>query len=136
MGARGRKSSAELSVIDGGRVEHTERPAPPRDLTDEQAGIWRTVVDDYPASKFPASTWEALAGYCRSAIACRRIAQLISAEEANGDEFNLKTYDRLLRMQRLEGAALRSAMVKLRIAPSTIDDRRKGGPDQFDPPWE
>ena len=52
MGARGKKSAAELSVVSAGGVETTRRPEPPAELTDEQAEVWQFIVAGYEAGRF------------------------------------------------------------------------------------
>ena len=89
MGTRGRKSSAELSILTMSTVETIMRPDAPYDLTDEQADEWRAVVNRMPADWFPRETHGMLTQYCRHVVAARRVAQLVAqaegaAEHASG----------------------------------------------------
>ncbi len=61
MGTRGRKSAAELGVIQG----IPERPDAPDELTPEQAEEWRAVVDRMPVDWFRREIWPLLCAYCR-----------------------------------------------------------------------
>ena len=89
MGTRGRKSSAELSILTMPTLETIMRPDAPYDLTDEQADEWRAVVNRMPADWFPRETHGMLTQYCRHVVAARRVAQLVAqaenaAEHASG----------------------------------------------------
>jgi hypothetical protein len=98
---RGRKSAAALTVISSSGVETVRRPEPPTELTDEQADEWRAVVMRLPADWFPRETHALLTQYCRHVVAARRVAQLIEGAEGAA-EFDVETYERLLRMQEKE----------------------------------
>jgi hypothetical protein len=150
MGSRGRTSAAELSVISGGGVETIRRPEPPRDLTDEEAEVWRTVVNRLPADWFPAETLPMLAQYARHTIASKRVASMIeqldlavAADIKDGTTpaaavlGTAKMLDRLLKMQERESRCIASLATKMRISQQTTYDksRKKGsvGPKK---PWE
>lgn len=113
MGDRGKKSSAELSVVklEGGKV--IERPLPPADLNDEQTFEWQRIVGSLPADWFPSETHNLLAQYCRHAVASRHIGQLIDNLEAG--EFDIDDYDKLLKMQEREGRAMSSLATRMRM---------------------
>jgi hypothetical protein len=68
MGKRGRKSSAELSVV---TPLKTRRPPPPEDLTEEQASEWRAVVSRMPPDWFTREHFALLADYCRHVCRAR-----------------------------------------------------------------
>jgi hypothetical protein len=68
--------------------------------------------------------------------AARKIAELISAEEAS-DTFNLDDFGRLLGMQERETRALSTLATKLQLARSTVDNRRTAPKAPSHPkPWE
>lgn len=136
MKTRGRDSAAALSVVQGGGsvVTAIRRPAPPSDLTDEQACEWRAVVDRLPAEWFPRETHGMLAQYCRHVIAARRIAQLIGQHEVAGD-FTIEDYDRLLKMQEREGRALSSLATRMRISQHATYDKKRKKPIEGARPW-
>ena len=150
MGSRGRTSAAELSVISGAGIETIRRPEPPRDLTDEEAEVWRTVVNRLPADWFPAETLPMLAQYARHTIASKRVASMIEqldlavaadikdgATPAAAVLGTAKMLDRLLKMQERESRCIASLATKMRISQQTTYDksRKKGsvGPKK---PWE
>lgn len=135
MGARGKRSTQSLAVTKTATIESVQRPDAPYDLTDEQTQEWWAVVNRMPADWFPRETHGLLAQYCRHIVTARRVAQLVSAEEAR-EEFDVEAYDRLLKMQEREGRALSSLATRMRISQQTTYDpeRRKGS--QVKKPWE
>ena len=64
MGARGKRSAADLAVV---TVIGSERPAPWPALTEAEATYWRNVVDSLPADWFRPSDLPQLAAYCKAA---------------------------------------------------------------------
>lgn len=136
MGARGRKSPKDVSVVQTGPVITMARPDPPDDLTDEQANEWRAVVDALPADWFPRETWGLLAQYCRHVVAARRVAQLVAAAEADAETLDIEDYDRLLKMQEREGRAMSSLASRMRINQQATIDKRKKKPSSVKKPWE
>ena len=135
MEGRGRKSTAALSVISGNGVETVRRPEPLSELTGEQSDEWRAVVNRLPADWFPRETHSMLAQYCRHVISARRVAQLIESEEAS-EEFDIRNYDTLLKMQEREGRALSSLATRMRITQQTTYDKSKKKPQSGKKPWE
>ena len=136
MGARGRPSRASLQVVPFRTEPEARRPDPPADLTGDQAKVWRDIVESLPADWVSKANAPLMAGFCRHVTAARRVARLLEVEEAS-DAFNLANYGQLLAMQERETRALSTLATKMRIARSTVDDRRKppmspGGPR----PWQ
>ena len=150
MGSRGRTSAAELSVISGGGVETVRRPDAPVDLTDDEAEVWRSVVNRLPADWFPAETLSMLAQYARHTIASKRVASMIeqldlavAADIKDGTTpaaavlGTAKMLDRLLKMQERESRCIASLATKMRISQSTTYDKsRKKGTITPKKPWE
>jgi hypothetical protein len=135
MGARGRKSSAEL-MAPPLSIEAHERPDAPYDLDDVQAEEWRAVVNRLPADWFPRETWPLLAQYCRHVVAARHVAKLVHDCERNAGGFDVADYDRLLKMQEREGRALTSLATKMRISQQSTYDRTKKKPIEAKKLWE
>jgi hypothetical protein len=136
MRQRGRKSAASLTVISSGGIETIRRPDPPTELTNEQADEWRAVVNRLPADWFPRETHQLLAQYCRHTICARRIAQLIEHAES-GNELDIETYEKLLRMQDREGRAMSSLATRMRFTQlSTIDHKQARKPQALRKPWD
>jgi hypothetical protein len=78
MGARGRRSSAELTLLQRAEEVFVVRgPDPPDHLSDEARMEWREVVNSLPADHFCRGMHPLLEAYCRSAVAARVIDRLI-----------------------------------------------------------
>jgi phage terminase small subunit len=136
MGARGRKSKAELTLVrNRAEVLVLRRPEAPDDLSDEAAAEWREVVASCDADHFSRATYSILAAYCRHAVATRRIDQLIKNME-EGDEWSVGMYDKLLVMHERESRALASLAVRLGIASVSRAAQKIGGSKSYDKPWE
>lgn len=106
-----------------------DRPRAPHDLTDEETEFWAAIVESLPADWFTASTLPLLTQYCRHSVQARRIAELV--ERAAGQpDFELADYDRLLKMQQRESAALASLATKMRISQQSTYDKSKKKPAQ------
>lgn len=135
MGMRGPRSQASLTVVSSNPLEVVERPQPPGDLSDEQAAEWCAIVDRLPADWFGRETEALLAQYCRHIVASRRVAQLVAASEADED-FDLRDYDRLLKMQEREGRAITSLATKMRISQQSTYDKSKKKPSGTIKPWQ
>src|SRR4249919_3863804 len=118
MGARGRKSSAELTLVQ--RAEEVlvvRRPNPPDCLSDDAAAEWREVVNTFAADHFPRATYPILEAYCCHAAQRRKVRQLIeNTEEGEG---SVGEYDKLLAMHERESRALAALAVRLNIASAT-----------------
>lgn len=141
MEGRGRRSAASLAVVSSGVVEITDRAPPPSDLSAEQRAEWVSVINRMPADWFPRETHGMLAQYCRHVVAARRVAQLIAAAEAPTDEddaelFNVRDYDRLLKMQEREGRAISSLATKMRLSQQSTYDKSKRKSSGSRKPWE
>jgi hypothetical protein len=135
MGTRGPCSAASLSVVSSSPVEAYQRPEPPADLSDEQAGEWIAVVNRLPADWFGRETEGLLAQYCRHVVASRRVAQLIATAEAD-ESCDLRDYDRLLKMQEREGRAISSLATKMRISQQSTYDKSKKKPSAARKLWD
>lgn len=127
MTQRGRKSAAELAIVEHAGTKTVQRPDAPYDLTDEQSEEWWAIVNRMPADWFPRETHGLLAQYCRHIVAARRIAQLIAACEG-GENLDIDDYDRLLKMQEREGRALSSLATRMRISQQATFDKEKKRP--------
>lgn len=115
MGQRGKKSQAELSVVRSGTVSAIERPEPPAELTDEQAGVWLSIVNSLPADWIDPPSLPALGQYCRHVVAANKVARMIDDMESG--QFDVMDYDRLMRMQERESKTIAAIGTKLRLFP-------------------
>ena len=113
MGQRGRKSSEAFAVA--APVVVQARPAPPLELTAEQADVWQSIVDSMPADWFSTENHPLLIQYVRHTIEARRLAQLIDQECAR-EELSVGMYVELLKAQRAETTALKVLAASMRLA--------------------
>lgn len=136
MGIRGRVSSAELTVVDpsGTQITVEQRPDPPAELRPEEAMEWRAVVSSLPADWFRRETHAMLANYCRHAVASKRIAQLVRDMESSPD-FEIETYDRLLRMQQRESNTMSILATRMRMSQQSSYDAKRKKPSVTKKPW-
>lgn len=132
MKKRGRKSVAEqvTAVV----VGFPQRPAPPAELTAEQAKVWKRIVASRSPDYFPAETHALLKQYCRAVTAAETIARLIS----EADISDLKEYDRLLRMAERQSKQITALARSMRLThqsrytPHSAANRSQTGRK----PWE
>ena len=113
MGSRGRKSAAELGVIQG----IPERPKPPDELTSAQAEEWRAVVARMPVDWFGREIFPLLCAYVRHVTNSRHIARLI--EDAHKSDLSdrkaLMRFNRLLGMQERQSNVLAGLATRMRM---------------------
>jgi hypothetical protein len=124
---RGRKSIAQKQAE--ALISRMDRPRAPHDLTDEETEFWAAIVDSLPADWFTPSTLPLLTQYCRHSVQSRKIAELIERASSSPD-LELADYDRLLKMQQRESAALASLATKMRISQQSTYDKSKKKPAQ------
>ena len=131
MTQRGRKSAAALTVVGGNAVQRHE---PPRELTEEQAAIWRDVVMALPADWFGSDTLPLLTQYCRAISRANSLAAMI---DRLGNDPGLKAYRDLLRSEFIASRSIASLATKMRITQQATMDKRKMKPmpSSFRP-WE
>jgi len=132
MGARGRNSAAELSVVS---TISQRRPKPPADLTPEQAEEWRAVVSRLDPGWFPRETHGILAQYCVH-VAERKDIDLMISEMKGNPDFDLKEYDQLLKMREREGRAASSLATRMRLTQQATYDPKKKKAGQAKKAWE
>jgi len=116
-------------------ITAVNRPEPPDYLTDEQATVWRSVVNRLPADWFPGETHALLAQFCRHVTSARHIAGLIE-KLAQSDEFSLVLFDRLLRMQERESRAISSLATRMRITNQARFSHNKRTGPLIPLPWQ
>lgn len=136
MGARGRQSKSELSVVSDKTIELVERPNPPERLSPEQKEVWKHIVGNMPADWFRPETYELLVQRCRHSIEADDVSQMIWDLKANADEFHLDKYDKLLKMQERESRAILSIDTKLRLTLQATRSKDTQKPALTKKPWE
>ena len=106
-----------MVVVDGG-FGKVQIPEPPDDLTEEQAAIWRGVVNSEPIELFASEAMRAmLRDYCEHRCEASRISQVLNEFKLDwikNDE-GCRRYSMLLKMRDLELRAVTMLATKLRI---------------------
>lgn len=144
MGTRGRKSAAEIAVLDldnknkgADATGDDNKPAPPKELTKEEAAEWLAVVERLPADWFPRETWPLLTQYCRHVVASTHVAKLITAERRKPvKQRDIADLDRLLKMQEREGRAISSLATRMRLTQQSNVDPERKKPRTAQKPWK
>jgi hypothetical protein len=112
---RSRKPSASLSVV---ALNQPQQPAPPAELTIEQAEVWRATVEAMRADWFGRETWPLLSQFCRHVVIARRVAKLIDGTNAT-IRLNM-----LLAMQVRESAAIATLSTRMRLRQESPRDAK------------
>lgn len=117
MGARGRKSEAELKVV---QVNDADRRDPPPSLTEDEAAIWKSIMASLPADWFRPSDWPILAAYSQTAVQYEKATTEMADEPLTLKDMNGRVYKHpLLAIQHTAALRLASLAVKLRLCPSS-----------------
>jgi hypothetical protein len=117
MGARGRKSAAELTVFPGGKAG--PKPAAPDYLTSEEAEVWVRTVAGEPDDFFATdAVRQILADYCRHVVTANRLSATIAAamgDKKGKEPTSLRDLDLYLKMRDRETRAIGDKATKLRL---------------------
>ena len=116
MATRGRKSAAALSVVP---VTAEQRPAPPEELTEEQAQDWRAIVGRMPADWFTREVQPLLMAYCKHLATFRKLSAVVDGFDLDTAvaKGGLMVYARLLTMRERESRCLASLATRMRLTP-------------------
>ncbi len=122
-------------------VAAVERPDADYSLTDEQADVWRAVLDALPADWIGAASLPVLSAYCRTVVAMRRIGQLIYQCETEDGVFDPDRHLALILSHGQQAQVLKTLATSLRLTPQANMRAEKAGRDlrDFNPgprPWE
>lgn len=118
MEARGRKSSASLTVVSGGAIQRVE---PPAGLSSQESELFRSIVAAKPADWWTEDNAPLLIEYVRGVAMVNKLAKMIELAEDIGE---LKT---LLDMRDKESRRITSLATKMRLAQqSTYTDKSAG----------
>jgi len=125
MAQRGRKSAAELSVIQADSPLGASRLTPLAGMSEVEKEVWLQVVNDHPADAFTETHSPLLELYSRHVVRGRILAQQIAEFKSEwlADDDGLKRYDKLLAMAEREGRAASSLATRLRITRQAIDQQ-------------
>jgi phage terminase small subunit len=119
MNKRGRKSAAAIEA------ELLRLPVPttpatgpdaPYDLTDEEAKVWRGIVNTMPSSWFTRETHDLLSSYCRHVVSASFVSREITRFQERSDW--ITTDEGVARLHKLTGIREREARAAQSIARS------------------
>src|SRR3954447_11852850 len=113
MGTRGRKSSA--SVATTAEPVIPARPDADYSLGDEQAEVWRAVVNALPSDWIGAAALPVLSAYCRVVVAMRRLGMLIVQCEHEEGAFDPDRHLALIRAHGQQAQVLKTLATSLRL---------------------
>lgn len=135
MAKPGRKSVADIATRPA-PTEKQARPDADYSLPDEQADVWRAVIEALPADWIGAEALPLLSAYCRTTVALRRLGQLLHQAEFGPDPLDVNLYSMLLRNHAQQAQVLKTLGTSLRLTPqsryraetaaTTIDGKRPG----------
>jgi hypothetical protein len=124
---RGRKSTGELTVLVGGGFRTP--PAPPSELTDAQAMVWREVVSTLPGDYIGRGAHAVLVAHCRHVCRGRLLELQLRRFEVEwmNVEDGLERFDRMLAMADRETKAITATARALRLSPQQQMHPRTAG---------
>ena len=119
MGARGRKSAAELSAISCDGIELHRRPEPPEHLGDNAAEIWRAIINSLPADWFSPGTLPLLEAMCSLAVSQRYTVRSLQVLERDGADFDRGEWERLQKQLGEVSGRIATLATRLRLTPQS-----------------
>jgi hypothetical protein len=119
MRQRGRKSLDALLIPAGPNGIVPARPDAPYGLTDNEADIWRQIVNSMAPEHFAASHYPMLSQLCRHCNAANFIGAML-ASVYRSKKIDREEYASLLAMQSQESNAINRLMRALRLTPQSI----------------
>src|SRR5215471_16433255 len=136
MHTRGRYSAATLSVAPDGRA--AEKLDPPAYFNEREVAEWRAIVECLPQDFFPPESLALLTSYVSIACQLEVITRELSRfKEGPPRDARRKEYWELTRGRGQLVMQLATLSAKLRIAPSTRNDRtRRAAQSGGAKPWE
>jgi hypothetical protein len=133
---RGRASKDSLEIVP--LVPGEAKPAPPQDMSELEAEVWRSIVDAMPLRYFGRETWPNLRSLCRHTVAADRLWELYSKALNSGKKPDI--IEQLSCMHNRESAAVRRLSADLRLAKSVrsqpiVHERQKAN-QVISRPWD
>jgi hypothetical protein len=126
-------------------VPGAQPPGPPEELGPDEAIEWRLLVGRMPVDWFPPETWPLLIQLCRHICQARWFGQCLQEVRAGCmgtlPIAELENIEHLTKLHHLEGRAVQSIMLKLRLTtsvrmpdPDSARQRRAEIADEL--PWQ
>ncbi len=137
MNQRGRKSASELAIVPVFGLERL--PPPPANMPVDQGHIWEIVVKTPAFSLIGEEAYPLLTEYCRAVSSANQVAEEIDKFDRSWliEEDGLKRWEKLLKLQAMMMGKVADLALKLRIAPSSRNDRDKVASKKTSrKPWE
>lgn len=103
------KSTASLSVVP---VRPLDRVTPPVGVTEEEAALWRTIVDSKPAEWFGDDSAPVLLEYVRAKLSCDLLHERVQAALQRDAD---REVEREMKLRDMESRRLASLATKLRL---------------------
>ena len=119
MGARGRKSSKELSTISAGGLEIHRRPDPPDKMGEDAEAIWRAVVNSLPADWFTPGTLPLLEAFCGLTVSQRFTLRALQRIEREANDFRRDEWERILKQLGEISGRIATLATRLRLTPQS-----------------
>lgn len=113
MKQRGRKSTAELSVV---RPLSTELPAPPDQFDDDQAQAWAEIVATKDPDWWDAGTFPLLEAYVKTIVEYRKVSKLVEGCHPVADATAFDQYDKIQKTQDRLASQLCRLATKMRLS--------------------
>jgi hypothetical protein len=125
----GRKSRAELEMTDTVIVDVSRRmpAAPPSELSDAQAQVWRDAVSSMPGNWLARGAHGILVEYTRHICRARLLEVQIAQFQQEWTTGGLERLDKLLAMAEREGKAAIACARALRLTPQAQMHPRSAG---------
>ena len=129
MAKPGRRSRAEWALMGVALVDISRKmpPAPPAELSDPQACVWRDVMASLPATWLPRGGHAVLVEFCRRVCRSRLLEGEIArfdAEWINSAPLGLERLDKLLSAADRESRAIVALGRSLRLTPHSRQHSR------------
>ena len=119
MGARGRKSSKELSTISSGGLELHRRPDPPEHLGEDAVKVWRATGNSLPADWFSPGTLPLLEAFCGLTVSQRNTIMALQRIEREGNDFRRDEWERLLKQLGEVSGRIATLATRMRLTPQS-----------------
>jgi hypothetical protein len=126
MDQRGRKSTAQLSVVQPDGLISIRRPDPPAELDEAEARVWVSVVNSQEAEWFRPETHPLLVEYCRCTCELNYLSAWKKRLQAECGE--TKDFKQVSEMQSTARSQLNALARSMRLTQQSTYSARKSKP--------